>query len=121
MRALCPCGTESDLLLPASWPLCLPCAALPARLPFATSSACLARFVCKFCVQAVCVLPPLPQAQLHLAKLPEELQERCISPALSWERSQARLVQPLAVPRSAEGWERMNRQLARVLPPRYLR
>ena len=39
----------------------------------------------------------MPQAQQHLALLPEELSQRCISPALSSERPLARLLQPIKV------------------------
>lgn len=38
---------------------------------------------------------PAVQAQRHMALLPEELRQRCISPALSSEQAVARLLQPI--------------------------
>ncbi|KAI7836760.1 hypothetical protein COHA_009398 [Chlorella ohadii] len=57
-----------------------------------------------------------PAAQQHLALLPEELRQRCISPALSSQRPLARLLQPIKVPQHATEWDQLNH----LMPmPRY--
>ncbi|KAL4419420.1 hypothetical protein ABPG77_006347 [Micractinium sp. CCAP 211/92] len=57
-----------------------------------------------------------PAAQHHLQLLPEELRQRCISPALGWEHERARLLGAMQVPRGSEDWELLNE----LMPaPRY--
>lgn len=91
--------TIDDVLLsaPVSFAMTAPC--WPAV--DGSIAVCLACMVCTACQEtsAHSGIPSptllLPQAQRHLALLPPELRQRCISPALSGEHSLARLIQPI--------------------------